>query len=113
MVPNISRRPADWVAALRDLLTPANGRERIMAEFRPESWIRNNAVEVDVDEDKEIDVTYEMLLMGFEDASALQTQDSDHLLEAVRAPDWIRNWAGPFTIDTELAVSDAAALFGE
>ena len=105
--------PADWVNAVRDLLTPAKDRERIMADFRPEAWVRDNAIEVDVDEDKEIDVTYEILLMGLDDASELQSQDSDHLLDAVRAPRWIRDWNGPFTIDTESAVAEARHLFGK
>jgi hypothetical protein len=104
--------PQDWMRAITDLLTPATGRERIMADFRPEAWVRNNAVEVDFDEAKEIDVTYEMLLIGREAALELDSGDSDHLLEAVRATPAVRQWSGPFTIDVHDAVEDST-LFGQ
>lgn len=95
----------DWLRATADLLQPVEGRERIMADFRPEAWINDNAVEVDSDKPNKIDVTYEMLLMGREAAMELGSEDSDHLLEAVRSPRWIRQWSGPFTVSVHGAVT--------
>lgn len=88
----------NWIAATADLLTPAEGRERIHARFTPEAWVNDYAMEVDAQGDRRIDVTYEMLLLGFETASGIDSGDADHLQEAVRAPEWIRRWNGPFTI---------------
>lgn len=99
--------PEDWVSAVTDLLTPSAGRDRILADFQPEAWINDHAVPVDCDEAKTIDVTYEMLLMGREAAMELDTTDSDHLLEAVRASDRIRTWDGPFTIFVHRSVASS------
>jgi hypothetical protein len=88
----------DWIAATTDLLTPTEGRERIHARFTPEAWVKDYAMEVDAQGDRRIDVTYEMLMLGFDTASMLESGDADHLQEAVRAPEWIRRWNGPFTI---------------
>lgn len=97
---------ADWLAATRDLVQPVGNRERIMADFRAEAWIRDNAVEVDAQGDPSIDVTYEMLLAGRETASQLTTGDTDYLKEAVRAPTWISDWTGPFTITVADAIAE-------
>lgn len=96
--------PEDWIAATTDLLTPTQGRERIHARFTPEAWVRDCAMEVDAQGDRRIDVTYEMLLIGFDTASTLTSADVDHLQEAVRAPEWIRRWSGPFTISVHEGV---------
>lgn len=101
----------DWHAAIGDLVRPVGDRERIMAEFRPEAWVRDHAIEVDAQGEPAIDVTYEMLLTGREAASELDSRDTDHLKEAVRAPLWIREWTGPFTISVADAVADTT-LFG-
>lgn len=104
--------PVDWVRAVTDLLTPAEGRERIMADFHPEAWVRDHAIEVDFNDPKEIDVTYEMLLIGREAAMEMGSGDTDHLLEAVRARPSVRNWSGPFTIIVHNAVEETN-LFGD
>lgn len=97
-----------WLLATRDLLKPVGTRDRITAEFSPEAWFNDHAIEVDPEGDTSIDITYEMLLIGREEACELDSADSDHLRDSVRAPDWIRDWTGPFTItvDDEISESD-------
>jgi len=99
--------PDGWMRAMADLLQPVADRERIMADFTPEAWIRDYAVQVDPAGETEIDVTYEMLLLGKDAASQLTSGDCDHLKEAVRVPAWIADWAGPFTIRVADAVEDS------
>lgn len=105
--------PADWLHATRDLLMPLETRERIIADFTPEAWIRDHAVPVDDEGEGGFDVTYEMLLMGREAAMELDSTETDHLLEAVRAPDWIRSWNGPFTIRVHDAVEESGLFVPE
>lgn len=90
--------PAAWIAAMRDLLMPLAGARRRMAEFVPEAWVRDNAATVDAEGETWFDVTFELLLMGEAAAAALTSANSDFLKDAVRAPEWIRNWSGPYTI---------------
>lgn len=99
--------PADWLNAMRDLVQPVGGRERIMADFTPEAWVNDHAMEVDVEFRKEIDVTYEMLLIGKDAAEEIDSSDCDHLLEAIRSPQRIKDWDGPFTISVSDAVRNS------
>lgn len=100
---------ADWLRAVGDLLQPVGERPRVMAYFRPEAWVLNNAVEVDREDslDRDFDVTYEMLLLGREAATQLTSGESDYLREAVRAPAWISDWSGPFTVIVDQEVDDS------
>lgn len=102
-----ARSAKDWVMATQDLLTPLGTRERILADFIGEAWHNDNAVAVD-DGRHEIDVTYEMLLIGREAASSMGSGDTDALREAVRAPKEVREWAGPFTIHVSEAASGSS-----
>lgn len=98
--------PEDWINAMRDLIQPVAGRERIMAQFVPEAWVNDHAIAIDAEGDTEIDVTFEMLLIGRDAAMSLSSADTDHLQEAIRSPDWIRRWNGPFTIRVHEAVEE-------
>lgn len=88
----------DWHAAIRDLFSPEG--KRIMATFHPQAWFNDYAIEVDPQGDTDFDITFEMLAIG-QRACELEDNDyeSDHLSEAVRAPEWIRKWQGPFWIE--------------
>jgi hypothetical protein len=47
------------------------------------------------------DVTEELIAMGREAATALasDTEESDVLKDAATAPEWVRNWPGPYKIE--------------
>lgn len=94
----MSKDVTHWYAAVRDLLLPTDGRERIEAVFQPETWINDHAVPCDPQGDTVFDVTYEMIMMGFDAAEAIDSGNADFLTDALRAPRWISNWPGPFTI---------------
>lgn len=71
---------------------------RIMAVFHPRAWRNDYAIDVDPEGPVEFDVTAEIEAMG--EAAARRLKDdrdnSDDLSRAAGAPDWIRNWSGPF-----------------
>lgn len=96
-------------AALEDLIVPTAGRPRVIATFNPEAWMNDYAVPVDPQGDTLFDVTFEILLMGRAAAAELDDDnyDTDELRYAVRGPDWIRDWGGPFTVHVEDAIQDA------
>ena len=85
---------------------------RFTAHFRPEAWVNDNAVTVDAEGPTEWDCTAYLRLP--ENAATLQEvvevlgdvddewQDDDDLLFSdPAAPEWVRNWKGPFTITVE------------
>lgn len=97
----MSKDVSHWYAAVRDLLLPTDGRERIEAVFQPEVWINDHAVPCDPQGETIFDITYEMLMMGYDMVESLDAGNTDFLTDALRAPKWISNWNGPFTITLE------------
>lgn len=83
---------------------------RIMARFVPQAWQNNYAIDVDPEGETEFDVTDVIVAMGRE--KALQVKDnsdsSDDLASWEGAPEWIRNWRGPYYV---LVESEIAAFF--
>lgn len=107
-----ARRAADlecWKEALEDLLTPGGSGPRIVAQFRPQSVIGDGCYDTDPLGSDRIDVTYELKLMGEDAVRAMQDSDeeAEALKDAVRAPEWVREWYGPFGVH----VRDAAAEY--
>jgi hypothetical protein len=105
-----ARRAADldsWKDALEDLITPGGSGPRIMARFRPQTSVGESCYDADPLGDDRIDVTYELKLMGAEAVQTMEDSDdeAEALKDAVRAPEWVREWYGPFGV----AVRDAAA----
>lgn len=81
---------------------------RVIARFHPQAWVNKYAVEVDPEGEVEFDVTAEILAMGQEKACSLKDDDydSDHLRFAASAPQWMKDWAGPFYVSVEFAISN-------
>lgn len=77
------------------------------ARFSPEAWVRNNAVEVDAEGDTEWDCTAEWyrlpddyrasLVAGLEESAEVLDRH-DALRCDPKAPAWVQNWRGPFSI---------------
>lgn len=99
--------PQDWAAAIDYLL--GLGGERIMADFTPQASVLDNCIDVDPLGETKFDVTFEVLLMGEEAAGDLQDHDADHLTDAIAAPDWIREWPGPFSVHVADAIARGRA----
>lgn len=80
----------------------------ITAKFHPESWQNDWAVDADPEGETTFDVTFEVLLMGREEARRLEDNrdESDELRNAVHAPDWIRKWDGPFRVEVADEIRD-------
>lgn len=78
-----------------------------VARFNPQAWINDYAIEVDPEGEQEWDVTRafnrlrpdyrrKMLDEIFDRGEALDRHD--YLKEDPHAPEWVREWRGPFDI---------------
>lgn len=92
---------SDWREAVGILLGAKH--QEVLATFGPQVWVDDDAHEVDPQGDTEFDVAFEVLLMGSARARDLRDyrDESDDLRMAAFAPDWIRNWNGPFYVTVE------------
>lgn len=81
---------------------------RIIAAFHPQAWWNDYAMEVDPEGPTEFDVTDVILAMSRDDAEAIRDDqyESDDLRFAPSAPQWVRDWSGPFWIEVENAIGD-------
>lgn len=80
----------------------------LLAIFHPQAWVNDWALEVDPEGETEFDVGPEIRAMGREKALTLLTDDNydtDELRTATNAPDWVKNWSGPFRIEVKDAIS--------
>jgi len=77
--------------------------KRIVATFHPQAWVNDYAIEVDPEGETRWDVTDGIVAMGL--LKALEIRDdcytSDDLRFSDNAPDWVRNWTGPFYVAVE------------
>lgn len=81
---------------------------RFWAHFTPEAWVRDQAIEVDSEGPQTWDCTrfateniaYLVSLPAGDDlADAFGVIDNDDVFKAdPDAPEWVREWRGPFTI---------------
>lgn len=96
-----------WKRLFTALALPPGG-PRVTARFQPQAWVRDNAIDVDAEGDVEWDVTHVVATMEREDALQLQDDrdNTDSLREDPNAPEWIRNWSGPFWVEVEDSVRD-------
>jgi hypothetical protein len=96
---------ADAIAAARAdaASTPT---KRIMAEFVPQAWLNDHAIAVDPQGDTMFDVTDDILKLGREKALQLRDDqhETDHLRHAATAPQWVKDWSGPFVVNVEQAI---------
>lgn len=67
-----------------------------IAEFKPQAWIDDDAVEVDAEGDRtwEIDSLTQQQI----EALGLDSETRDNLRFHPNAPQWVRDWDGPFEI---------------
>lgn len=81
---------------------------RHTARFTPEAWVRDNAVEVDPQGPQEWDCSeFAAGQAGYLAACAARFGDTvesgvvdaeDRFKDDPAAPEWVRDWRGPFTI---------------
>lgn len=67
------------------------------ARFVPEAWINDYAVEVDSEGETDWDLTDDEALKILPEAQSTGA-DLDFLRDHPGAPQWVRNWHGPFTV---------------
>ena len=89
--------------------------KRIMATFHPQAWQNDYAIAVDPEGEVEFDVTPEVVAMGKEEARKVKDDqyESDDLRTADAAPDWIKNWNGPFYVEVEQSIEDYFVAVGQ
>lgn len=73
-------------------------RSTLRARFTPEAWIRDYACEVDAEGDQEWNLAVETVA-NFTTPESVQSHNLDDLRGDPFAPEWIRDWTGPFTIE--------------
>lgn len=91
--------------------TVAKTGPRIIAKFHPQVWVNDYAMDVDPQGPVEWDATDAILAMPREEALKIQDcqYESDALHEEEAAPEWIRDWSGPFYVTVEESIR---AFFG-
>lgn len=67
-----------------------------IAEFKPQAWIDDDAVEVDAEGDRTWSIGN--LTEAQIDALHLDSEARDNLRFHSNAPKWVRDWAGPFEV---------------
>jgi hypothetical protein len=77
------------------------GARRIIATFTPQAWTNDQAMEVDCEGPNTWDVTDQVHALGKDAALALRddSNETDAFRSAPTAPNWIRDWSGPFYIE--------------
>ncbi|BCM87789.1 hypothetical protein [Methylobacterium indicum] len=72
----------------------------ITAYFVPQAWVNDYAVEVDPEGETEFDVAPELRAMGRKNAMNLDREHQlrDDLRYAAAAPQWVKDWSGPFEV---------------
>lgn len=75
------------------------------AIFTPQAWVNDQAIEVDPEGETTFDITPEVEKLKAKGLPVPQadTNDSDDFQFAAAAPQWIKDWRGPFyiTIDEQ------------
>jgi hypothetical protein len=104
----------DWWDAIA-LLLGSTRVDGCQARFHPQAWQNDWAVDVDPKGEVLYDVGFEILLMDREQARAIRDNkdESDDLMTAVHAPEWIRTWDNAFRIEVANEIEsflDARAL---
>lgn len=100
----------------------SNATKHYVAKFKPEMWFKDHAVEVDPQGPTTWDCTA-FLLRGLDnidhrdyltslmaelnDGFGSTTDDTDYFVNDLNAPEWVRKWAGPFTITISLKEGDS------
>jgi hypothetical protein len=72
----------------------------IKCTFTPQAWVNDYAISVDPEGPTE----WEMEFAGTELPDD-NSYESDDLRDSPEAPDWVREWSGPFYVSVELLES--------
>ena len=82
--------------------------KRIFATFHPQVWVNNHAVDVDAQGECQFDVNEYVSALGEEKALAIKdySDSSDDLVSFAQAPDWAKNWPGPFFVTVEQSIDE-------
>ena len=81
--------------------------KRVIAVFVPQQWVNDLAIRVDPKGEDSWDVTEIIEAMG---AEALLLEDdqyeTDDLRDAPNAPQWVKDWEGPFYVQVRDSILD-------
>ncbi len=90
---NVDLVDPDWQKRVRHAIDC-----KIVATFRPEAWVRDYAMEVDPQGETQWTV----------DADEFDNRqpDLDFLQQSRNAPDWVKDWGGPFEITIAISHPD-------
>lgn len=80
----------------------------VIAKFHPQAWQNDYAIQVDPQGDTEFDVTAEIVAIGREKSLKIEDSnyESDDLRYAAAAPQWIKDWSGPFSIEVSESIKE-------
>jgi DNA-binding HxlR family transcriptional regulator len=85
----------------RQIEAALNGGETVTVRFIAQAWVKNNAIAVDAAGP----TTFEVPAAAAQDAGGNWLPDHDHSSDVLRehdnAPEWIRNWSGPYDLEIE------------
>lgn len=71
------------------------------ATFHPQAWVNDYAIEVDPQGPTTWEVTPELIASLPAGWNKSCTYESDELRNDPAAPEWVREWTGPFDIEVE------------
>jgi hypothetical protein len=79
---------------------------RIIATFHPQAWVNKHAVDVDPQGECSFDVTDVVVALSESVAPPIRdyNDSSDDLASLPSAPEWVRNWPGPFYVTVEQSI---------
>src|SRR3546814_11154372 len=95
----ISSSTADYFAAIDYLINASTDEtsHKVTAQFVPQATIHDRIIEIDGMGAKDFDVTFEVLMLGSDQAMDIDNYDIlDSFQYAHAAPVWIQTWPGPF-----------------
>jgi len=86
--------------------------KQIIAKFYAQAWVNDYAIDVDPEGETEWNVTDDIIALGKEAALNIKDNrdESDNLRYSEKAPQWVKEWRGPFYITVENSIGD---YFGE
>src|SRR3546814_8633299 len=109
----ISSSTADYFAAIDYLINASTDEtsHKVTAQFVPQATIHDRIIEIDGMGAKDFDVTFEVLMLGSDQAMDIDNYDIlDSFQYAHAAPVWIQTWPGPFEVRSEEHTSELQSL---
>lgn len=80
--------------------------KRIIATFNPQAWFNDCSFDVDPEGETQFDVTDAVLAMDKDVALSMEDgrDNTDDLRFTAHAPQWVRDWGGPFCIEVQESI---------